>query len=312
MKSKTLWLILCCIFALLVPACENSDDDRQLQGYARVFLNLATVESIPEVLTTLTAEVYAKDMNTITETIVIDKISPIEEPVFDLKIPAGENRVFTVSGLDDNGLVIYQAVEEHDLAGGEITTFPIVLYGQGYIKGVLYDVDADTGDVIGPVSDYAESDGALPFLTDGDGKFVIQQPTRSQTEYLLETVNDDDKFAFASTYLLEPGKAVEIDLFLVPIADIERPWLCAVSPKNVEPGENISLFGDGFEPLEEDGPLELWMRTLEGTTQITEFETQFGRRLDFEMPEDVGSGVFFVIWSTSGIASNEIPFVVPQ
>jgi len=305
--------ILALIHLVLFFGCTENNYEAGDSDIAGVALYMSQVDALPQDIEFIDLLVTGKGMDDIEKRVALSDLEPDQEIVFDLTIPAGNNRGFYIEALNKDGFVAYEGEQTHDLLPGIMHDLRIDLYGRGYFYGNVYLVDPVTAQVDGPLANHQQAGGEVELSTDGNGYYEVKLETRSdpyKIEIEAALSKETGMYAIAKASLEKGGDRVKIDFYLVPKEDYSRPWICAMIPDQLAQGDTFSFFGKGFKPfnpfLNPTVVFDPGNADLEGANQVVIDD----KELMAEVPAGAVSGNVAVSWAAGPIYSNFIPFTL--
>ena len=150
------------------------------------------------------------------------------------------------------GDICYEGSTTVNLNPGPVDV-DLTISGRAYIEGVIYlpyaDLPSETLPSGNSVQFQIDGEDAHTTLTGDDGAYEIMLPTSSDAyRVLVETTHQTENVtAYADLTLEEPGERVNLDLYLISKTDILNPWICAIAPMGASEGDQIHVYGRGFD-----------------------------------------------------------------
>lgn len=304
------------IIAAVVAGCASGHktDDNSL--LTPVVLALSDVESIPEDLVRIKLTVTGSGMDTINKTINLDSLDPADDIQFNLRVPAGTDRTFFLEAVNINEDVAYEGSKAVDLEPAVPRNLTVTMYGQGYLYGKVYQIDPMTAAVTGPLASHEETEGPIPFETDTNGAYSLKLATQSDAYFISvhhsNSAVKTDFEAFAMFFLVKGGDRFKLDLYMIPKGDVSRPWICAMVPDEAAIGEQFTLFGAGFKPLNPVLDPKVVFDPEGAPVQADDQIVIDDQELEAAVPISAVSGNVAVVWENGAFESNYIPFTLSQ
>ena len=212
-------------------------------GKGSVNLVFSASDKETSTLSLADVDITASDMAPIHQQFDISGFAAGEPITFSLEVPAGKNRLFSVSLWTSDEVMAYKGKTTADVKTDQDTAVSISVDPYGRIDGKIYTVGTSMypGD---PLANYSETKFEPPITTDDQGLFSVVLPVRT-TAYKIEVSPSEGMDAFVPVVLESPAQVEYRELYVVP-TDGSLPMTCAVAPISGTEGDEVFLYGYGY------------------------------------------------------------------
>ncbi|MDP8256781.1 MAG: hypothetical protein P9M14_13610 [Candidatus Alcyoniella australis] len=235
-------IVVLCLIVMAGEGCTPVADDAD--ALARITLP----QSVPDSLVYLSLLVSGPQMDDIERRVELGSQS--EPLTIELKVPAGQDRLFLCQAFGSDDVLFYQGQIASDVIAGEQLDLTIEMAARATVRGTIYQAGFD--DYPGnPLSSFHfEGDDDHPQIqTDGSGAYSLSLEL-GERELLVE---HEQSTALVLLSLEQAGQVLDLDVYLVDRSR-EGPALYALMPDGAAEGDYVVLHGAGFMPLGAPAP----------------------------------------------------------